>query len=64
MYALAEIFNGGGHIRAAGVHYKGNYDDLLDALVTASKKHLKMNGFLLVNKPAGITTYDITQLKS
>ena len=36
--SLAKTFNGGGHIRAAGGHYNGNYDELLDALVSASKK--------------------------
>jgi phosphoesterase RecJ-like protein len=37
---VARQFDGGGHIRASGCRYEGNYQDLLDKLLATLEKHL------------------------
>jgi phosphoesterase RecJ-like protein len=37
---IAKIFGGGGHAHAAGMRYKGNFEDLKNKLVSEISKHL------------------------
>ena len=37
--AVAKQFDGGGHIRASGCRYQGNYQDLVDELLKVLEKH-------------------------
>ena len=55
---IAHAFDGGGHVRASGDACQATFSALNETHSTMLRG-ISMNGFLLVNKPEGITSYDV-----
>ena len=56
---IAHAFDGGGHVRAAGAYMEATILHKLQSTNATMLRGISMNGFLLVNKPEGITSYDV-----
>ena len=63
--AIARKMGGGGHQRAAGFSTDRSYDELVEFLIerdprrSSPEPRVRPAGFLLVDKPAGVTSHDV-----